>query len=198
MTLKKFGRYEIVKELGQGGMAEVYEAHDPIVDRLVALKIIRRQFSQDPRFHDRFTREAKTIANLEHRAIVPVHDFGADDPSGQLYLVMRLMPEVLNKRLEREGSISLEETSLILNRLAAALNTAHSRGIMHRDIKPANILLDEDGTVFLADFGLAAAIDKMETGAAPAAYGGSMFYMAPEQWLDEPLGQFTDVYQLGV
>ncbi|MAT99672.1 MAG: hypothetical protein CL608_21230 [Anaerolineaceae bacterium] len=198
MTLKKFGRYEIVKELGQGGMAEVYEAHDPLMDRFVALKIIRKNFSQDPHFHDRFWREAKTIANLEHRAIVPVHDFGADEPSGQLYLVMRLMPDVLNKRLTRDGAMSLGDTSLILNRLAAALNTAHNRGIMHRDIKPANILLDDEGTVFLADFGLAAAIDKIESGAVPVAYGGSMFYMAPEQWQDKPLGQYTDVYQLGV
>ncbi len=198
MTLQKFGRYEIVNELGQGGMAEVYEAHDPLMDRLVALKIIRKNFSQDPRFHDRFWREAKTIANLEHRAIVPVHDFGADEPTGQLYLVMRLMPDVLNKRLVRDGPMSLEETSLILNRLAAALNTAHNRGIMHRDIKPANILLDDEGTVFLADFGLAASIDKIEAGAVPSAYGGSMFYMAPEQWQNKPLGQYTDVYQLGV
>jgi serine/threonine protein kinase len=198
MTLSKFGRYEIVNELGQGGMAEVYQARDPMMDRLVALKIIRKNFSQDSRFHDRFWREAKTIASLEHRAIVPVHDFGADEPTGQLYLVMRLMPDVLNKRLKREGAISLEDTSLILNRLAAALHTAHSRGLMHRDIKPANILLDDEGTVFLADFGLAASIDKIESGAVPAAYGGSMFYMAPEQWLDQPLGQYTDVYQLGV
>ncbi len=198
MTLTKFGRYEIKDVLGQGGMAAVYKAYDPRMDRLVALKIIRKNFSEDKKFQERFLNEAKTIAGLEHRAILPVHDFGQDEPTNKLYLVMRLMPDVLHRRLEKKGAIPLEDASLILNRLAAALNTAHNRGIVHRDIKPPNILLDEDGTVFLADFGLAAPVDKIEAGFLPQSYGGSPFYMAPEQWRGEPAGPFTDVYQLGV
>ncbi|MBK7893607.1 MAG: protein kinase [Anaerolineaceae bacterium] len=198
MTLQKFGRYEIVNVMGQGGMAEVYAARDPQMDRLVALKIIRKNFSEDERFRKRFLEEAKTIAGLEHRAILPVHDFGQDENTQNLYLVMRLMPDVLNKRLEREGAIPLAESSLILNRLAVALNRAHSEKIVHRDIKPANILLDEEGTVFLADFGLAAHLDKIEAGFVPQSYGGSPFYMAPEQWRGETVGPYTDIYQLGV
>ncbi|MEZ4593553.1 MAG: protein kinase [Chloroflexota bacterium] len=198
MTLQKFGRYEIVNMMGQGGMAEVYAARDPQMDRLVALKIIRKNFSEDERFRKRFLEEAKTIAGLEHRAILPVHDFGQDENTQNLYLVMRLMPDVLNKRLDRERVIPLAEVSLILNRLAVALNRAHSEKIVHRDIKPANILLDEEGTVFLADFGLAAPLDKIEAGFVPQSYGGSPFYMAPEQWRGETVGPYTDIYQLGV
>lgn len=198
MTLEKFGRYEIIYQLGEGGMAEVYAARDPMMDRQVALKIIRKNFSEDANFQERFWSEAKTIAGLEHRAILPVHDFGKDERTNKLYLVMRLMPDVLHKRLERSGTIPLEDASLILNRLAAALNTAHVRGIVHRDIKPQNILLDEDGTVFLADFGLAAPVDKIENGFVPSAYGGSPFYMAPEQWQGDTVGPHTDIYQLGV
>jgi serine/threonine protein kinase len=198
MLLKKFGRYKIIRELGQGGMAEVYEAHDPKMNRPVALKIIRKNFSQDKRFNQRFRNEAEIIANLEHRAILPVYDFGEEEKTGELFLVMRLMPDVLNFRIERDGPIPLEETSLILNRLAAALTRAHARGIVHRDIKPANILLDSDGTTFLSDFGLAAFAAKIETSYLPSSYGGSPFYMAPEQWLDEKVGPHTDIYQLGV
>lgn len=198
MTLQKFGRYEINDVLGQGGMAEVYEAHDPVIGRSVALKIIRKKFSEDIRFKQRFRREANIIANLEHRAILPVYDFGEDESTGQLFLVMRLMPDVLNFRIERDGPILLEETSLILNRLAAALAKAHSREIVHRDIKPANILLDSDGTTFLSDFGLAAFAAKIESSSVPSSYGGSPFYMAPEQWMDGKVGAYTDIYQLGV
>ncbi|WP_420629551.1 protein kinase domain-containing protein [Candidatus Leptofilum sp.] len=198
MTLQTFGRYKISHLIGQGGMAEVYAAEDPKLDRLVALKIILKRFSEAPRFQARFLNEAQTIAGLEHRAILPVYDFGQDESTQNLYLVMRLMPDVLHDRLEREKFIPLADASLILNRLAVALNRAHSEGIVHRDIKPANILLDEEGTVFLADFGLAAPLDKMEAGIVPQSYGGSPFYMAPEQWRGETAQPYTDIYQLGV
>ena len=112
MTFTTFGRYEIKNMLGQGGMAEVYTAYDPVMERLVALKIIRTKFSQDARFKERFWREAKTIGRLEHRAILPVHDFGEDEVTGQLYLVMRLMPDVLHDWLKRNKLIPLEDTSL--------------------------------------------------------------------------------------
>ncbi len=198
MTLSKFGRYKIIDELGQGGMAEVYVARDPVIERPVALKIIREQYSENPRFNQRFRREANIIANLEHRAILPVYDFGKDETTGQLFLVMRLMPDVLHKRIARDGPLSLENASRILNRLAAALIKAHNQGIIHRDIKPANILLDDDGTVFLADFGLAAPAANIEPGSVPSSYGGSPFYMAPEQWQNGTVESYTDVYQLGV
>ncbi|MCP4420307.1 MAG: serine/threonine protein kinase [Chloroflexi bacterium] len=198
MALSQFGRYKIIDEIGQGGMAKVYEARDPVIERPVALKIILEQYSENPRFNQRFRREANIIANLEHRAILPVYDFGEDETTGKLFLVMRLMPDVLHERIARDGALSLEETSLILNRLAAALTMAHNRDIVHRDIKPANILLDSDGTIFLSDFGLAAFANKLETSSVPSAYGGSPFYMAPEQWQDGPVGPHTDVYQLGV
>ena len=201
MSQGTIGRYRIVRNIGKGGMAQVYQAHDPVFERDVALKVILDVFSDVPEFREGFRQEAKTIAKLEHRAIVPVYDFGED--GDKLYLIMRLMPgESLRDRLNREKRISPEEASLILNRLAAALDEAHAQGVIHRDIKPANVLLDKDGLSFLSDFGIAHIAEETDVTngrlSREDGYVGSPAYMAPEQWLKEQPGSYTDVYQLGI
>ena len=153
MLPTQFDRYKIQKQLGKGGMATVYKALDPLFEREVALKTLPNQFLDDPQFLGRFKREAKTIANLEHPAIVPVYDYGETD--GQPYLVMRYMPGGSVVHLLRNGPISLERSLDVVARIASALDRAHQDGIVHRDLKPDNILLDEEGNAYLSDFGIA-------------------------------------------
>lgn len=204
MVRSKIGRYEILGELGRGGMAQVFLARDPLFDRQVALKVIKSLFSDDEQFRMRFRREARTVARLEHQAIVPVYDTGEDND--QLYLVMRYMPgDTLRKRLDEDPVIPLSRAIFTLNRLAAALESAHRQGVIHRDIKPANVLLDDEGATFLADFGIAhidiesEILRDTKSTAETLHYIGSPYYMAPEQWMKgSTLGPYTDVYQLGV
>ncbi|MEJ2149107.1 MAG: serine/threonine-protein kinase, partial [Chloroflexota bacterium] len=125
------GRYRITAEIGRGGMATVYLAHDPSFDRDVAVKVLPREFSHDPTFRERFEREARTIAQLEHNAIVPVYDVGTED--GMSYLVMRYMPGgSLAERIEL-GAIPVGETARILADVASGLDEAHVKGVVHRD-----------------------------------------------------------------
>src|SRR5574341_2443073 len=143
------GRYEILAELGRGGMAMVYHARDPRFKREVAIKVLPREFLHDPHFRVRFDREAEIIAALEHPAIVPVHDFGEED--GQPYLVMRYMPGGSLAEHLHAGPLSLSEAARILSHLAPALDAAHRRGLIHRDLKPGNILFDEYDNPYLSD-----------------------------------------------
>jgi serine/threonine-protein kinase len=189
------GRYEIKSELGRGGMATVFHAHDPRFKREVALKILPREFLHDLTFRARFEREAQTIASLEHPAIVPVYDFGEED--GQPFIVMRLMPGgSLTDRL-KTGPLPLEEAARIFNTLAPALDEAHAHGIIHRDLKPGNILFDNRSQPYLSDFGIA----KLSEGSA--AFTGSSIigtpaYMSPEQAKGERnIDGRSDLYALG-
>jgi serine/threonine protein kinase len=153
MNPEKIGRYEIKSELGRGGMATVYKAYDPRFEREVALKVLPREMMHDENFRVRFQREAKTIASLEHAAIVPVYDVGEDD--GQPYFVMRCMTGgSLADQIER-GPVSLQEAAKIMNRLGPALDEAHAKGVIHRDLKPGNILFDRTGEPYVSDFGIA-------------------------------------------
>jgi serine/threonine protein kinase len=193
--LKQIGRYQIKSEIGRGGMATVYLAHDPRFRRDVAIKVLPRQYTHDPMFRARFDREAQTIAALEHPAIVPVHDFGEDN--GQPFLVMRYMPGgSLADRLA-DGALPLKQAVKILERIASALDRAHSLGIVHRDLKPGNILFDRYGEAFLADFGIA----KMAEATA-ALTGNSIIgtpaYMSPEQVKGEDVDGRSDIYALGI
>lgn len=196
MTLRKIGRYEILSELGRGGMSTVYLAHDPRFERDVAVKLLPREFLHDPTFIARFSREAKTIASLEHAAIVPVYDFGEEE--GQSYLVMRhMIGGSLIERLE-QGPLSLEEISNIISRLATALDEAHERGMIHRDIKPGNILFDHHGDAFLTDFGIVKLTQETATYTGDGIIG-TPAYMSPEQARgDRELDLRSDVYALGV
>jgi len=196
VTLRKIGRYEILSELGRGGMSTVFLAHDPRFERDVAVKLLPRAFLHDPTFIARFSREAKTIASLEHAAIVPVYDFGEED--GQPYLVMRhMIGGSLIDRME-DGPLPLKEISGIISRLASALDEAHERGIIHRDIKPGNILFDHRGNAFLTDFGIVKLTQETTTYTGGGIIG-TPAYMSPEQARgDRTLDQRSDIYALGV
>lgn len=192
----RIGRYEILNEIGRGGMAVVYRARDPNFNRDVAVKVLPRELLHDPNFKARFQREAQTIAGLEHPAIVPVHDFGEED--GQPYLVMRYMPGgSLADRLKL-GPVGLTEALRIVGQLAPALDRAHLAGIVHRDLKPANILFDREDNAYIADFGLAKIANADVNLSATAVYG-TPAYMSPEQakGVKEIDGR-ADLYALGV
>lgn len=194
VTPKEIGRYAIKYEIGRGGMATVYCAHDPRFDRDVALKVLPREFMHDPTFRARFEREAHTIAALEHAAIVPVYDYGEDE--GQPYLVMRYMTGgSLRDRLDK-GPLTFAETATILQRIGSALDHAHSKGIVHRDLKPGNILFDRYGDAFLTDFGIA---KLSEAGAAltGSTVIGTPAYLSPEQARGSSVDGRSDVYALG-
>jgi serine/threonine protein kinase len=195
MFPERFGRYEIRRELGHGGMARVYLAWDPVFEREVAIKVLPRDLSNDTQFRTRFEREAKIVAGLEHPAIVPVYDFGESE--GLLYLVMRYMPAgSLKDRLDKE-KFSLPDAAMLIGRIAPALDLAHSRGIIHRDIKPGNILFDSSGEAYLSDFGIAK-IGVSGTTLTGNFILGTPAYMSPEQARGEPnIDGRSDVYSLG-
>jgi serine/threonine protein kinase len=178
MIPKKIGRYEIKAELGRGGMATVYRAYDPSFDRDVAIKVLPREFLHDPQFHDRFKREIKTIAALEHPAIVPVYDVGEED--GVPYFVMRYMTGGSLTSWIEKGKFSLKDAARIIERLASALSYAHQKGIVHRDLKPDNILFDSNGDLFISDFGVAKFSDSV-TNLTGSGIIGTPAYMSPEQ-----------------
>jgi len=193
----KFGRYEIKSEIGRGGMATVYHAYDPRFERDVAIKVLPREFLHDPQFRARFEREAKMIALLEHPAIVPVYDFGEEEE--QPFIVMRYMSGgSLSDRLQK-GFFSHNEAAQIIERLAPALDAAHSRGIVHRDLKPGNILFDQYGNAFLSDFGIARLAQTGGGTLTGTAILGTPAYMSPEQVQgDKEINGRSDIYALGV
>lgn len=195
--LQKIGRYEIESEIGSGGMAVVYQAVDPQFGRHVAVKLLSRDFLQDPSFRRRFEREARTIATLEHPAIVPVYDFGEED--GRPFLVMRLMPGgTLAQRLTKEGPLPVKDVAYIIGRIGAALDEAHRRGIVHRDLKPSNVLFDQYGEPYLSDFGIARQAGVGETITATRQAMGTPGYMSPEQIQGNEVDGRSDIYALGV
>ena len=195
------GRYHIIEQLGQGGMATVFRAHDARLEREVALKFIRREeigSAYMEQLLKRFEREAKSLAQLSHPNIVKVHDYG--DHEGVPYLVMEYLPGGTLK--ERLGKPMLPaEAARLLVPIARALAYAHQEHIIHRDVKPANILITRSGEPMLTDFGIAKILDQSGDGAtALTSTGvgmGTPDYMAPEQWTNQVTPQ-TDVYALGV
>lgn len=190
------GRYQIKSELGRGGMATVYLAHDPRFGRDVALKVIHQALRDDPALRGRFEREARTVATLEHPAIVPVYDFGEDDD--QLYLVMRYMPG--GSLAERIQSHPLTPPDLlpILRRIGSALDHAHRQGVIHRDLKPGNILFDQYHNAFLSDFGIVK-LTQETADLTGSGVIGTPAYMSPEQIHGEKqLDGRSDIYMLGV
>lgn len=196
--LDKIGRYEIRSRLGRGAMATVYRAYDPSFAREVALKIIVPEVAQDSEFRSRFEREAKTIAALDGVAIVPVYDLGEEN--GYLYLVMRLMEGGTLRQYIKQKGLSLAEATRIIQQIAPTLDEAHAQGIIHRDLKPDNILLDHRQNPYLADFGLAKAVEGKN--ASLTQFGsliGTPAYMSPEQIkTSEDLDGRSDIYSLGI
>jgi tetratricopeptide (TPR) repeat protein len=190
------GPYRIIEQLGQGGMATVFKAYHPALDRYVAIKVLHPAFKEDPNFLARFQREARIVAKLEHPHIVPVYDFS--EHKGMAYLVMRYVEgETLKARLTGEP-LSPERTLEILKPVADALAYAHEQGVLHRDIKPSNVMLTPDGNIFLTDFGLARMAQSGESTLSQDMMIGTPQYMSPEQAKGEEVDERTDIYSLGV
>lgn len=195
--LKTIGRYEVICEIGRGGMSTVFKAFDPEFEREVAIKVLPREFLYDPQFRVRFEREAKSVAALEHFAIVPLYDLGEAD--GQPYIVARLMAGGTLADRVNQGPLSVNDAASILSRVASALDAAHARGIVHRDLKPSNILLDKYNSIFLSDFGIARLPKKDGFTLTGSAIIGSPPYMSPEQIQGETdIDGRSDVYAMGV
>jgi len=188
------GRYRVESRLGEGGMATVYRAHDPAVDRAVALKVVRADRAADPTFAARFLREARAVARLQHPNILALYDFGEQDDRAFL-----VMPYVAGGTLADWLATPRTPWAVValLRPIAAALDHAHTRGIIHRDVKPSNILLPTMGQPLLADFGIAH-VDGDVALTRSGAGAGTIGYMAPEQARGAPLDGRADQYALGV
>lgn len=192
---EKIGRYIIKSELGRGGMATVYRAHDPSVDREVAIKVLPREMLHDPQFRSRFEREIKMVAALEHPSIVPIYDVGDED--GQPYFVMRYMNGGSLSDAIEKGKFSVQDTARIVEKIARGLAYSHRKGIIHRDLKPDNILFDDNGDPFISDFGVAK-LTEASGGLTGSGVIGTPAYMSPEQAQGNEIDSRSDVYGLGV
>jgi len=189
------GSYTLVGRIGRGGMATVYRAYHPALDRYVAIKALPDFFADDPLYRERFQQEARSVARLKHPNILEIYDFGYED--GLAYLVLELVEGgTLADRLGRP--MELRDAVGVLDQLASALDYAHREGILHRDIKPSNILLHLDGTPVLADFGLAKMAGSMQRLTSSGTVMGTPEYMSPEQAADEPLTGLSDLYSFAV
>jgi serine/threonine protein kinase len=197
---KKLGKYELTERLGSGGMAEVYKAHHPTLDRYVTIKILHGFLAEGPDFLARFKREARAVASLRHPHIQQIHDF--DVENDQYYMVMEFIDwGTLQTRmldLARSGAyMPASQVLSILKQVASALDYAHQQGIIHRDIKPSNILLDSAGNAFLSDFGIARMLSETQF-TATGSLIGTPTYMSPEQGKGEQLTPASDIYSLGI
>lgn len=189
-------RYELVERIGDGGMAEVYRAHDKMLDRFVAIKILHPQFTSDESFVTRFRREAQGAAKLSHPNIVSIYDVGSCE--GKHYIVMEYIKgETLKDKINREGPLPLDVTLKIVQEIAGALENAHANHLVHCDIKPHNILINEAGHVKVADFGIARATSS-STITYTGSIVGSVHYFSPEQAKGHTISPKSDIYSLGV
>ncbi len=195
MIGEHIGEYQVVEIIAQGGMATVYKAYQPSFDRYVALKVLPSQASEDPTFLKRFRHEARVIARLEHRSILPVYQYGEHE--GTPYIAMRLVEGgSLRKKLFYEGPIDLPTATRIIEQVAEALDYAHAHGVVHRDLKPSNILLDEDNNAYLTDFGIAKLLGS-STQITGSGVVGTPSYMSPEQCQGKDVTPASDIYALG-
>jgi eukaryotic-like serine/threonine-protein kinase len=190
-------RYEIQELLGSGGMSSVYRAHDKLLERPVALKVLHEHFSGDPEYVERFRREARAIAKVSHPNIVTVIDRGEFEESQ--FIVFEHVPgETLKDIVEREGPLPVEDALAFAHQVARALAYAHERGIVHRDVKPHNVLVDEDGGAKVTDFGLARSLDLEHDITQTGTLLGSCDYISPEQASGQAVDERSDQYSLGV
>jgi serine/threonine protein kinase len=195
-VMKTVGRYEILREVGRGGMAMVYLARQSDLDRFVALKELGAFHASDPSFAQRFLRESRVAGSLSHPNIVTVHDYFEHD--GTPYIAMEYVER--GSLRPYVGKLTLAQIGGVLEGLLAGLTHAESHGIVHRDLKPENLMVTADGRVKIADFGIAKATTKMQTGAFLTATGttvGTPTYMAPEQAMAQDIGPWTDLYSVG-
>ena len=197
LTGKQFGAYEIVAPLGEGGMAAVYKAYQPAMERFVAVKVLSRTLAESREFTNRFQREAILLAQLQHPHILPVFDYGQVD--GYSYIVMPFLQNGTLAELLQARRRTLSEIHQIITQLGGALGYAHARGMIHRDVKPSNVLIDEQGNCLLTDFGLARMIQaSSESLTSAGAIMGTPSYMSPEQGKGDSLDGRSDLYSLGI
>jgi len=189
------GPYQILEQIGLGGMATVYKAYQPGMNRLVALKVLPEHYARDPRFVKRFEREAQVVAKLEHRNIIPIYDYGSHN--NITYLAMRYLQAGTVKDILAHGALPLNDVAKLLSDIASALDYAHSQGIIHRDVKPSNVLVDKQGNAYLTDFGIAKVLEGTADFTGSSVLG-TPTYMAPEQTLGKPATAQSDIYSLGV
>ncbi len=190
-------RYQLLERLGPGGMADVYRARDLMLDRYVAIKVLRKDFSTNAEFQNQFRLEARSAANLSHPNIVTVHDFGFAD--NLLYIVMEYIHGKDMKQLIRErGRFSVQDGIPLLVQACAGIGYAHRAGLVHCDVKPHNMLVANDGRLKVTDFGIARALATIATSERTDVVWGSPLYFAPEQAAGEPPSPASDVYSLGV
>jgi eukaryotic-like serine/threonine-protein kinase len=191
------GRYELVRHLARGGMAEVYLAHDLMLDRDVALKVLFPELSTDRSFVERFRREAQAAANLSHPNIVSIYDWGEED--GTYFIVMEYVEgRTLGQMIRGEGPLLPDRSADIAADVAAALAFAHRSGVVHRDVKPGNVLISTNGQVKVTDFGIARAANSDQDLTQTGAVMGTATYFSPEQAQGDRVDARSDVYSLGV
>ncbi|MEV0105272.1 protein kinase [Nocardia sp. NPDC050799] len=190
----EFGRYRLLDPLGAGAMGEVHRAYDTGTERMVAVKVLSREFAQDTVYRRRFQREAQLVARLHEPHIVPIHDFGEID--GRLFLEMRLVEAPnLASLLADKGALPAAEAVAVVAQIAAALDAAHSSGVVHRDVKPSNILITAEGFAYLIDFGIARGSQDTTLTRAGTMIG-TLAYMAPERLTLDQVDARSDVYSL--
>ena len=189
-------RYRLDEKVGSGGMSSVYRAFDPTLERWVAIKMMHRDISTDPDQLERFRREARAVAQLNHPHVVTVIDAGEDD--GTPYIVLEFVEgETLKDRIRREGRLPVSESLAYAIEIGRALSCAHSHKLVHRDIKPQNILIDLDGRAKLTDFGISRSLESQGLTATGRVLG-TTDYVSPEQALGHEVTEQSDIYSLGI
>lgn len=189
-------RYEIIKTIGEGGMANVYLANDSILERNVAIKVLRGDLSNDEKFIRRFKREALSVSNLSHPNIVEVYDVGEEE--GNYYIVMEYIEgKTLKQLLQKRGALTLTEVIDIMSQLSDGLSHAHEAYIIHRDIKPQNIMIQDNGLIKITDFGIAMALNSTQLTQTNSVMG-SVHYLPPEQANGKGSTIKSDIYSLGI
>ncbi|WP_043845590.1 protein kinase domain-containing protein, partial [Crystallibacter crystallopoietes] len=190
------GRYQLTDRIAIGGMGEVWKAQDQVLGRVVAVKILKEEYTGDPGFLNRFRAEARHTALLNHVGIANVFDYGEEE--GSAYLVMELVPgQPLSTIIEREKVLSPDRTLSIIAQTARALAVAHAQGLVHRDVKPGNLLITPDRRVKVTDFGIARLADQVPLTATGQVMGTAQ-YLAPEQATGQTATGQSDIYSLGV
>ena len=191
------GRYEVIEKIGEGGMSVVYKAKDRLLNRYVAIKILRPEFIKDEQFVENFRRESQAAAGLSHPNIVSVYDVGKE---GNIhFIVMELIDgKSLSQVIEEKGKLDYKEAISIAKQVASALSLAHKNQIIHRDVKPHNILITSTGTAKLADFGIARAVSRESLAEGNEKIMGSVHYFSPEQARGAYVDERSDIYSLGI
>jgi len=190
-------RYRLLQKVGSGGMAEVFRARDAMLERYVAIKVLRPDYTGNEAFQERFRQEARAAANLSHPNIVTVHDFGLDQ--GRLFIVMEHVPgSDLKSLLRQRGRFSIEEAIPLLVQACAGIGYAHRAGLIHCDVKPHNMLVTPDRRLKVTDFGIARALATIHPEERSDVVWGSPQYFSPEQAAGEPPSPASDVYSLGI